>query len=92
MNMPTYSTSTAIQTSQFSSFFFVIIHCATRLVLERNESMNGNAASVAPRRKSPSAAEPARPMPARSAPSRGLVRVTCSSVRFSPPCSHSYQP
>ena len=44
--MPTYTTSTAIHTSQFSSHLRVVIHCAARLNAVVAASGQGSAASV----------------------------------------------
>jgi hypothetical protein len=80
------------QRIQFSSHLRAVIHCATRLQAKSEESTYGLGLSVQVRWIQMVSAEAAIPeeMPASHA-QRG-VRVTGSSVRCSPPCSHSYHP
>ena len=86
MNIPTYTTSTAIHTAQFSSTLRVIIHCATRLVVAVAESTYGSAASV---KRAKSVAEHGhaddRDRGERERHAPGWRATRLSSVRFSPP-------
>src|ERR1019366_3917005 len=92
MNMPTYTTSTAIHTAQFSRTFRVIIHCATRLVVAVAESTYGSAASVKRAKSVPSTATPTTAIAVSVSVIVDVARETVSSVRFAPPYSHSYHP
>ena len=88
----TYTTSTAIHTSQFSTHLRVAIHCAARLKAVVAPSVKGSAASVRCFRKRPTAtATTVAAAPSPASQRRG-VRETARRPWPTPPCSHSYQP
>jgi len=92
MNVGTYTRFTPIHTSQFSSNFRVIIHCATRLTEVRPASRYGTGESVCVAMNAPRPIANAVASGTLTSQCSRRACVTCSAECCAPPYSHSYQP